>query len=106
MITINILVLIKAGGFQINRHNYILTLVVVIALNVLITSQYFFFPKSAKGTQFNIDKSQFKKAPEFTSDTGFINTATPVKLADLKGKVVLVHFWTYTRINCIHISLI
>jgi thiol-disulfide isomerase/thioredoxin len=51
---------------------------------------------------FMVDKSQFKKAPEFTGTTGYINTPSPIKLADLKGKVVLVHFWTYTCINCIH----
>ena len=49
-----------------------------------------------------IDKSQFKKAPEFTGVTGFVNTPAAIKLSDLKGKVVLVHFWTYTCINCIH----
>jgi thiol-disulfide isomerase/thioredoxin len=53
------------------------------------------------GTQFKIDKSQFRKAPEFTRITGYVNT-NPIKLSDLKGKVVLVHFWTYTCINCIH----
>ncbi len=52
-------------------------------------------------TQFTIDKSQFKKAPEFVGVIGYVNTA-PIKLADLRGKVVLVHFWTYTCINCIH----
>jgi thiol-disulfide isomerase/thioredoxin len=52
-------------------------------------------------TQFTIDKSQFKKAPEFAGVTAYVNTA-PIKLADLRGKVVLVHFWTYTCINCIH----
>jgi thiol-disulfide isomerase/thioredoxin len=51
---------------------------------------------------FIIDKSQFKKAPEFTGITGFVNTPAPIKLADLKGKVVLIHFWTYPCINCIH----
>lgn len=51
---------------------------------------------------FMIDKSQFKKAPEFAGITGFVNTPVPIKLVDLKGKVVLVHFWTYTCINCIH----
>ncbi len=53
------------------------------------------------GTQFKIDKSQFRKAPEFTQITGYVNT-NPIKLSDLRGKVVLVHFWTYTCINCIH----
>ena len=51
---------------------------------------------------FIIDKAQFKKAPEFTGITGIINNPNSIKLADLKGKVVLVHFWTYTCINCIH----
>jgi thiol-disulfide isomerase/thioredoxin len=51
---------------------------------------------------FMIDKSQFRKAPQFTGITGYINTNSAIKLADLKGKVVLVHFWTYPCINCIH----
>lgn len=52
-------------------------------------------------TQFKTDKSEFRKAPDFSKITGYINTA-PVKLGDLNGKVVLVHFWTYTCINCMH----
>jgi len=55
-------------------------------------------------TQFlQIDKSQLQKAPEFTQIAGYINTAgnTPITLASLKGKVVLVDFWTYSCINCI-----
>ncbi len=50
--------------------------------------------------QFQIDKSQFKKAPDFSKITGYINTK-PINLKDLKGKVVLVDFWTYSCINCI-----
>ena len=48
----------------------------------------------------SIDKSQFKKAPEFTGITSYINTKA-TELSDLKGKVVLVDFWTYSCINCI-----
>jgi thiol-disulfide isomerase/thioredoxin len=61
-------------------------------------------PTSKNGisnVKLSIDKSHFKKAPEFTQITDYINTK-PIKLSDLKGKVVLVHFWTYTCINCIH----
>lgn len=47
-----------------------------------------------------IDKSQFKKAPEFQEVTSYINS-NGTKLSDLKGKVVLVDFWTYSCINCI-----
>ena len=51
----------------------------------------------------NIDKSQFRMAPEFTQISGYINTPSnsPLTLSSLKGKVVLVDFWTYTCINCI-----
>ncbi len=34
-----------------------------------------------------------KQAPEFTNDT-WINSE-PLRLKDLKGKVVLIEFWTY-----------
>ena len=47
-----------------------------------------------------IDKSQYKKAPEFQGVTLYINS-NETKLSDLKGKVVLVDFWTYSCINCI-----
>jgi thiol-disulfide isomerase/thioredoxin len=49
-----------------------------------------------------IDKSQFIKAPEFAQISGYINSpGGPITLTSLKGKVVLVDFWTYTCINCI-----
>jgi thiol-disulfide isomerase/thioredoxin len=51
-------------------------------------------------TKVQIDKSQFKLAPELTKITSFINSK-PITLADLRGKVVLVDFWTYSCINCI-----
>jgi cytochrome c biogenesis protein CcdA/thiol-disulfide isomerase/thioredoxin len=39
-------------------------------------------------------------APELKGVTGWLNSQ-PLTLADLKGKVVLVDFWTYSCINCI-----
>ncbi len=39
--------------------------------------------------------AQDRKAPELEGGTGWLNTEKPVKLADLKGKVVLLDFWTY-----------
>jgi cytochrome c biogenesis protein CcdA/thiol-disulfide isomerase/thioredoxin len=43
------------------------------------------------------------QAPEFKQTQGWFNTAggQPLTLADLRGHVVLVDFWTYTCINCI-----
>ena len=43
------------------------------------------------------------RAPELTGDRGWLNTDKPLLLAGLKGKVVLLDFWTYGCINCIHI---
>jgi len=42
-------------------------------------------------------------APEFPDGLEWINAGAPVTLDSLKGKVVLLDFWTYGCINCIHI---
>ena len=49
----------------------------------------------------HIDKSQFRKEPELSGITGYINSGSNLTLSSLKGKVVLVDFWTYSCINCI-----
>jgi cytochrome c biogenesis protein CcdA/thiol-disulfide isomerase/thioredoxin len=43
------------------------------------------------------------EAPDFTGNQKWFNTpgGKALSLADLRGKVVLVDFWTYTCINCI-----
>ena len=43
------------------------------------------------------------RAPEIQGGRGWLNTDKPLSLAALKGKVVLLDFWTYGCINCIHI---
>jgi DNA-binding beta-propeller fold protein YncE len=44
-------------------------------------------------------------APEFEAGLPWINTAGPLSLKkDLKGKVILLDFWTLCCINCIHIQ--
>jgi cytochrome c biogenesis protein CcdA/thiol-disulfide isomerase/thioredoxin len=43
------------------------------------------------------------RAPDFTGNDRWFNTPAdaPLELAGLRGRVVLVDFWTYTCINCI-----
>ncbi len=43
------------------------------------------------------------RAPEFPSELEWFNVEKPIKLADQQGKLVLLHFWTYCSINCLHV---
>ncbi|HVP82819.1 MAG TPA: redoxin domain-containing protein, partial [Nitrososphaeraceae archaeon] len=52
------------------------------------------------GKLINLDKSQFKQANDFTNIAQYINTK-PISIDQLRDKVVLVDFWTYSCINCI-----
>ncbi len=42
-------------------------------------------------------------APEFPDGLEWLNVDRPVRMADLRGKIVLLDFWTYCCINCMHI---
>jgi thiol-disulfide isomerase/thioredoxin len=41
--------------------------------------------------------------PELEGGAAWYNTGAPLKLKDLRGKVVLLDFWTLCCINCMHI---
>jgi cytochrome c biogenesis protein CcdA/thiol-disulfide isomerase/thioredoxin len=45
----------------------------------------------------------FGKAPNFTAVTRWFNTpgGAPINISQLRGKVVLIDFWTYSCINCL-----
>jgi thiol-disulfide isomerase/thioredoxin len=42
------------------------------------------------------------KAADFPQDFAWLNTGRPLSLADLKGQIVVLDFWTYCCINCMH----
>ncbi|PUA79872.1 NHL domain-containing thioredoxin family protein [Nocardioides currus] len=42
------------------------------------------------------------RAPELTG-RGWLNTAAPLSLRDLRGRFVLLDFWTFCCINCLHV---
>ncbi|WP_053765027.1 thioredoxin-like domain-containing protein [Leptospirillum ferriphilum] len=43
------------------------------------------------------------RAPEFPAGMDWMNTDRPLSLAGLRGKVVLLDFWTFCCINCMHV---
>src|SRR5262249_2748276 len=42
------------------------------------------------------------EAPELEGGIAWLNTSGPIRLRDLRGKIVLLDFWTFCCINCIH----
>ncbi|HEX4147808.1 MAG TPA: thioredoxin-like domain-containing protein [Pirellulales bacterium] len=43
------------------------------------------------------------KAPGLSGGVSWLNTSGPLELEKLRGKFVLIDFWTYCCINCMHI---
>ncbi len=43
------------------------------------------------------------RAPELEGGRGWLNTDKPLSVAGLRGKVVLLDFWTYGCVNCMHV---
>ncbi|MCU0481699.1 MAG: redoxin domain-containing protein [Anaerolineae bacterium] len=55
----------------------------------------------------SVSKEQFEgrtdlPLPEFPDGLDWLNVSAPLRIDDLRGKVVLLDFWTYGCINCIH----
>ncbi len=44
-----------------------------------------------------------RPAVEFDGAKGWLNTDKPIRIAELKGKIVLLDFWTFCCINCHHV---
>jgi thiol-disulfide isomerase/thioredoxin len=60
-------------------------------------------PSTAAGGDPTVPLEDLGPAPELTGISAWINSE-PTTLAALRGKVVLVHFWTFGCINCIHVQ--
>lgn len=43
------------------------------------------------------------RAPQLPQNYPWLNTDRPLSLSQLKGRVVLLDFWTYCCINCLHV---
>lgn len=48
-------------------------------------------------------QAQARKAPDLDGGVGWFNTDRPIKMAELRGKIVLLDFWTFCCINCMHV---
>ena len=78
----------------------LLTLVAVILVAAAILYIEAQKPKISQIQKPSEEKSEYPRAPDFAGIEKWINSE-PLKIEQLRGKVVLVDFWTYTCINCI-----
>jgi cytochrome c biogenesis protein CcdA/thiol-disulfide isomerase/thioredoxin len=56
--------------------------------------------QNAPSTPNAIELKNYGQAPEFTGIANWLNS-NPLTMTELRGKVVLVDFWTYSCINCV-----
>jgi thiol-disulfide isomerase/thioredoxin len=63
-------------------------------------------PTESKTTKQAVPADPFPRktpAPPLEGGVEWLNTAGPIEIEDLRGKIVLLDFWTYCCINCMHI---
>src|SRR5260370_2811303 len=58
---------------------------------------------SQEGLEMPVQERARVRASELSGGRGWLNTDKPLSLSALKGKVVLLDFWTYGCINSLHI---
>jgi len=81
--------------------------IILAVIAVLVVGAIFFIqsnqnpPTDVPIETITFDKTGFQIAPDLQGIKGYINTDESISLKDLKGKVVLIDFWTYSCINCI-----
>jgi thiol-disulfide isomerase/thioredoxin len=103
--------LLPRGGFLLRfRFNAIALL--VMGISMLLASSTDFSSASVAGSSGRDHARDFymtpqaeprARAPELSGGRGWLNTDRPLSLAALKGKIVLLDFWTYGCINCVDI---
>jgi DNA-binding beta-propeller fold protein YncE len=83
------------------RIHFLLGVALIIAASLNAHAQEYF---SQRGSFIMALPQQGRvRAPELIGGRSWLNTDKPLSLAALKGKVVLLDFWTYGCINCVHI---
>lgn len=58
-------------------------------------------PQAARPASSTGELPDLGPAAEFTGIAQWLNTDTPLTMQQLRGKVVLIDFWTYSCINCV-----
>src|SRR5947207_2100015 len=79
-----------------------LSVIIAVAASTYFANRALVTPMAIAGQDKDQPRDELRKAPELEGGLAWLNTAGPIKLADLKGKIVVLDFWTFCCINCIH----
>lgn len=74
--------------------------ILVVAMPLVGALAWYLFAHAASPAAGNEKRSE---APELEGGVAWLNTAGPLRLKDLRGKIVLLDFWTLCCINCMHV---
>ncbi len=77
-----------------------------VIIGIMLASALLSFsmaPKPAKPPVSDPRLDGLVRAPEFPSHLEWLNTDKPISLKNLQGKIVLLDFWTFCCINCMHV---
>jgi thiol-disulfide isomerase/thioredoxin len=68
----------------------------------MLTQTAFAEPPAASSMTLTTLQKARPEAPDLVGGVAWLNTDKPISLADLKGRIVVLDFWTLCCINCIH----
>jgi DNA-binding beta-propeller fold protein YncE len=94
----------RAGGLVMRKLRfgfYSICFLSLVALSLGTTKTLARPPRAEHEAEMKV--LQKVRAPELTGGRSWLNTDKPLSLAQLRGKIVLLDFWTYGCINCMHI---
>ena len=82
----------------------VLSAMVAVAVSTYLANRPLVTPMAiAAGQDKDQPRDERQKAPDLEGGIAWLNTAGPIKVADLKGKIVVLDFWTFCCINCLHV---
>lgn len=91
--------MVPTSQYSALRNAKPMSLLFLVVFSVL---GYLYMFNSNKPEVYKVDPSQKIRAPEFTGAHAWYNTDHFVTLSELYGKVILLNFWSYDCINCLH----
>lgn len=101
---------------MLNRSHFIVAILFLTLTSLSLSGASVFADEKTPGTKKETKKEESKNvvieknpfpnrppAPSLDGGEEWLNTSGEITLKDLRGKIVLIDFWTYCCINCIHI---